>query len=215
MLKMLTLIFCLIASASAHFHLLYPGPRGAFVAQNELQFCGNLPEVTTNRTTFPLSGGYINIQTGHPNWLLGVIISTDADPNTWEDFNIAGTNNQQFVKYYGKQANPGTYCIPLDLKASGIAGVQEGSNVTIQAIFQGGDGNLYQCADLTLSANASPPSDQPCKNVTDTAAVSSLAAASSSSAAAAKPSQTGGASHLAPAVIVVTLLGTLIVTLSL
>jgi len=31
-------------------------------------FSGGYTEVTTNRTTFPLSGGFFSIKTGHPNW---------------------------------------------------------------------------------------------------------------------------------------------------
>ena len=38
----------------------------------------------------------------------------------------------------------GTFCFPIDIAASNISGVQEGANVTIQVIFDGGDGSLYQ-----------------------------------------------------------------------
>ena len=30
----------LVSAVSAHFHLEYPGPRGPFVAANEVNFCG-------------------------------------------------------------------------------------------------------------------------------------------------------------------------------
>ena len=35
----------LISAVAAHFHLEYPGPRGPFVAANEVNFCGRLPEM--------------------------------------------------------------------------------------------------------------------------------------------------------------------------
>jgi hypothetical protein len=33
-----------------------------------LQCSGGYPEVTTNRTTFPLSNGFFTIKTGHPDF---------------------------------------------------------------------------------------------------------------------------------------------------
>ena len=38
----------------------------------------------------------------------------------------------------------GLFCIDLDLATSGISGVKDGANVTLQLIFDGGDGQLYQ-----------------------------------------------------------------------
>lgn len=38
----------------------------------------------------------------------------------------------------------GAFCFPVDLLAAGITGVQDGTNVTLELIFDGGDGHLYQ-----------------------------------------------------------------------
>lgn len=38
----------LISAVSAHFHLEYPGPRGPFVAANEVNFCGRILEMSTS-----------------------------------------------------------------------------------------------------------------------------------------------------------------------
>jgi hypothetical protein len=38
----------------------------------------------------------------------------------------------------------GIFCFPLNLAASGVAGVKDGANVTIQIQFNGGDGDLFQ-----------------------------------------------------------------------
>ncbi|KIM48434.1 hypothetical protein M413DRAFT_440166 [Hebeloma cylindrosporum] len=163
----LTFLLCLFGVANAHFRLLYPLPRGNFVADDEPKFCGGYTDVTTNRTTFPLSGGFFSIRAGHPNWTGGVLISTVANPNSFDNFTVNGVD--QLVHPYAKQADTGTFCIPLNISAAGIAGATDGANVTIQVVFDGGDGNLYQCADLTLSANlTSPPSDVTCSNVTTT-----------------------------------------------
>ncbi|KAF4623353.1 hypothetical protein D9613_001602 [Agrocybe pediades] len=161
----LTFLLALSSAANAHFQLLYPGPRGAFVANDEPNFCGGHTQVTTNRTTFPVSGGFFTIKTGHPGWTAGVIISTVDNPRSFDNFTANG--NQQFVRNFAKEADAGTFCVPLNISEAGIEGVRDGSNVTIQIVFDGGDGNLYQCADLTLSSNiTSPPSDVTCSNST-------------------------------------------------
>lgn len=38
----------------------------------------------------------------------------------------------------------GTFCFPINITSSGAPGIQDGANVTIQVIFDGGDGSLYQ-----------------------------------------------------------------------
>lgn len=84
--SILSVLALFSGAANAHFHLNYPEPRGPFVGANEPNFCGRtwalklwkpLPdlypiggytEVTSNRSTFPLSGGFFQIKQGHPNW---------------------------------------------------------------------------------------------------------------------------------------------------
>ncbi len=78
----------LTAVVNAHFQLQFPSPRGPFNAPNEVNFCGasqifatsifiihlclsvpdGYPNAASNRTLFPLSGGYITLRTGHPSW---------------------------------------------------------------------------------------------------------------------------------------------------
>ncbi|KAH9835758.1 uncharacterized protein C8Q71DRAFT_94431 [Rhodofomes roseus] len=161
----------LVSAVSAHFHLQYPGPRGPFNMENELTFCDNYGQVTTNRTVFPLSNGYYLLTSEHPLWTLGVIISTVPDPDNFANFTDSKSNYQMAVNYF-ETSGEGSFCAPIDISAANIAGVQDGSNVTIQFIFDGGDGELYQCADLTLSANTSGiPSDVSCTNSTSNAGV--------------------------------------------
>ncbi|KAG6845672.1 hypothetical protein H0H87_005879 [Tephrocybe sp. NHM501043] len=58
----------LVTGVNAHFRLLYPEPRGVFVADQEPNFCGGYTNALSNRTTFPLSGGFFSIKTGHPGF---------------------------------------------------------------------------------------------------------------------------------------------------
>ncbi|ESK98434.1 hypothetical protein Moror_184 [Moniliophthora roreri MCA 2997] len=160
------LTFASFASvAQAHFRLLFPEPRGLFVADKEPEFCGGYTNAVSNRSEFPLTGGFFTIRSGHPSWTAGVLLSTVENPSNFGDFNVSG--QQQFARYYSSEPNAGTFCIPLDLSQSGISGLQDGSNVTIQIVFTGGDGNLYQCADLTLRTTTNITSGQTCSNQTE------------------------------------------------
>lgn len=42
------------------------------------------------------------------------------------------------------------YCFPIDIATSNISGIQDGANVTIQVIFDGGDGVLFQASFYLL-----------------------------------------------------------------
>ncbi|KAH7883902.1 hypothetical protein F5I97DRAFT_1794099, partial [Phlebopus sp. FC_14] len=152
--------------ANAHFQLQYPAPRGEFVEDQEPTFCDGYNNAVSNRTVFPLTNGVINLNSEHPTWTAGVIVSTKQDPSSFADFN-SSSGYQMAVPFF-QQNGEGLYCFPIDLALSGVSGIQDGANVTIQIIFDGGDGELFQCADLTLSANATVPSDAAsgCTNAT-------------------------------------------------
>ena len=81
-------IFALLTGAitvvNAHFQLAFPGPRGPFVEDNEVNFCGNIARfvsihvltsaadnyvnAVSNRTEFPVSGGFITLNSEHTTW---------------------------------------------------------------------------------------------------------------------------------------------------
>lgn len=48
------------------------------------------------------------------------------------------------VVQFFQTSGEGQYCFPIDLANSSVSGIQDGANVTIQIIFDGGDGSLYQ-----------------------------------------------------------------------
>ena len=82
----LVFLFALLAvSVNAHFQLQYPPPRGVFDEDNEPTFCGTRCHLhcsfahiylaldgyltaVTNRSQFPLSGGFFSMNSEHPQW---------------------------------------------------------------------------------------------------------------------------------------------------
>jgi len=182
----------LASVASAHFQLQYPVPRGVFVEDNEPNFCDGYTNAVSNRTVFPLNNGVISMNSEHPQWTVGVLVSTKQNPTSFNDFNNANGSNQLVVNFF-QTSGEGLACFNIDLSKSGIAGVTDGANVSIEVAFDGGDGQLYQCADLTLSSSASVPSNatSSCKNITS-AETNTTATASSTSTSPAS-SHTGAA----------------------
>ncbi|KAH9043732.1 hypothetical protein EDB85DRAFT_2205590 [Lactarius pseudohatsudake] len=157
--------FALLTSVTtvvnAHFQVSYPLPRGPFVEDDEVNFCDNYVHAVSNRSEFPLSGGYVTLNSEHPNWSLAVLLSTVQDPTSFDNFTTS-SGQQQFVRDFAMA-------------------FKTGANVTIQLVFNGGDGSLYQCSDLTLSKSFTVPSNVSCSNVTTTSSSSTPSATSASS----------------------------------
>jgi hypothetical protein len=77
-------------------------------------------------------------------WILvGILISTVQDPTSFTNFTNS-SGQQQFARDFASASGAGGFCIPLDLSNTGITGVADGANVTIQLVYDGGDGNLFQ-----------------------------------------------------------------------
>jgi len=167
----LSVLALFAGAANAHFRLNFPAPRGPGT-EGELNFCAGYTEATSNRTTFPLSGGFFTIKQNHAPWSGAVFISTEQNPNNFGAFN--NTNGEQFVRYWANTDVTGNLCIPLDLSQTNIPGVRDGANVTVQIAVIGGDGELFQCADLTLSNNYNIPKEisDTCSNTTASASTS-------------------------------------------
>jgi hypothetical protein len=78
------LLVSTVTAVNAHFELAFPGPRGVFDDDNEVNFCGNVScflsirvlisaadnyiNAVENRTEFPISGGYVTLSVFHPTW---------------------------------------------------------------------------------------------------------------------------------------------------
>ncbi|KAI0271511.1 hypothetical protein BC834DRAFT_818334 [Gloeopeniophorella convolvens] len=183
------LLASVVASVSAHFQLGYPAPRGPFVEDSEPNFCDDYVHAVSNRSEFPLSGGFVTLTSEHTNWNLAVLISTVQDPTSFDNFSTPSGQNQ-LARNFATATGEGEFCIPLDLSNTGISSVKDGANVTIQLLFNGGDGALYQCADLTLLSSFQIPSNISCSNGT-TSSSSSSSGAPSPTNSGSQPSQSG------------------------
>jgi hypothetical protein len=72
----------------------------------------------------------------------GVLLSTLQNPTSFNNFTYGGSS--LYVTPFSKQSGEGAFCLPLNFAALGLADVKDGANVTIQVVFDGGDGKLYQ-----------------------------------------------------------------------
>ena len=70
------------------------------------------------------------------------MISTAASPTSFNDFHTSSGGDQLVVSYFQGTGLSG--CIRIEPTSAGISGIQNGSNVTLQMVFDGGDGKLYQ-----------------------------------------------------------------------
>jgi hypothetical protein len=175
-------IALLAATANAHFQLQFPPPRGVFNEDNEPNLCDGYLTPAANRTEFPLSGGFFTLNSEHPSWTAGVQISTNANPQSFDNF--------QLVNNFFQVKGEGAFCIPLDFKTSNATSLTAGQNVTIQVVFSGGDGQLYQCADLTLADNFNISSSVACTNATGSASTTSSGASPTSTVPGSTPTTT-------------------------
>ncbi|TFK76872.1 hypothetical protein BDN72DRAFT_830040 [Pluteus cervinus] len=154
-------LLALPSLVAAHFQLQFPPPRGPFVEDNEPNFCDGYLTPSDNRTTFSLANGFVTLNSEHPKWTFGVLLTTKNDSTSFNDF-------QQVLPFF-QGTGEGPQCIPLNLTASPNAtSLTTGEDVTLQFVYDGGDGQLYQCADVILSANATAPSNVTCTNSTAT-----------------------------------------------
>ncbi|CAL1696523.1 unnamed protein product [Somion occarium] len=172
----------IVTLVSAHFQLQFPPPRGPFVEDDEPTFCDGYATAVSNRSQFPLNSGFISIVSEHPSFTVGLLLSTAQNPNNFANFSQA----VQFFQAEGE----GPFCFPIQLAAAGISGVSDGTNATLQVVFDGGDGKLYQCSDVVLSSSATIASDVSCTNSTGSTTTSSGSSTGTSSSAPA-PTGTG------------------------
>ncbi|KAJ7900103.1 hypothetical protein B0H14DRAFT_2672281 [Mycena olivaceomarginata] len=119
MLASTSLVFAsLIALANAHFQLQFPAARGAFSEDKEPTFCDGFDNPASNRTAFPITGGFFKLNSEHASW------TATQTPTKFADF---ATTLFPFTKESGE----GVSCFPLDLSSAGLS---DGQNVTIEVI---------------------------------------------------------------------------------
>jgi hypothetical protein len=98
------------------------------------------------------------------------------------------------------QVTTGATCWTVDMSSLNI-GLVNGSLVTLQIQYDGGDGSLYQCTDLILLDNYTVPSNETCTTSAAGAPITngtvSSAVASASSSASAVSASAGASSGAA------------------
>ena len=80
------------------------------------------------------------------------MISIEQNPTNFSVFNTSttGVTLPAAVPFF-KTSGEGLACIAIDIESLGIEGIKDGSNVTIQVQFDGGDGNLFQVGTFQVS----------------------------------------------------------------
>ena len=78
-----------------------------------------------------------------------MLISIEQNPSNFSVFNTSTTGVQlPFAVDWFSATGAGEICIPVDVASLNVEGVGDGSNVTLQAMFAGGDGNLFQVINV-------------------------------------------------------------------
>ncbi|KAK6086182.1 Uncharacterized protein SCUP515_00542 [Seiridium cupressi] len=152
--------------ATAHFGIEFPEWRADTLTDEDGPYsqyeypCANVPAGIGNRTEWPLNGGAVSLELHHA-WTY-VFINLGLGENV-TNFNISLT--PEFFNVTGN----GTFCLP---SLSLPVGIADGTNASIQVVTSGKSGSaLYNCADITLVANAAAPASDVCVNTTQSAVV--------------------------------------------
>ncbi|KAF9329840.1 hypothetical protein BGZ91_000378 [Linnemannia elongata] len=154
-MKALTLATMLLCSsaAMAHYTLDYPPSRGFSSVNESIAPCGGAAyNAAGNRIQFPLSKGFVEISSFHPNASIQINIVYGNNPMA-VDFTTASSTPAGTIQVTHALQS----CLPLDL--SSFKGAANNVNATIQLVATGGGSSLYQCADVTL-VTAAPSFNQ-------------------------------------------------------
>ncbi|GAA5840048.1 hypothetical protein JCM3766R1_000656 [Sporobolomyces carnicolor] len=197
------LSLCALPAVLAHFTLDYPQTRG-FDEDIEPQFCGGFNSTSSTRSPFPLAGqGSILIDSHHPTAQVAVLVSLEENPTSIEQFtHLANGTAYGLLQNFETLTSEGEYCLSVDIASLNLGAVN-GTPATIQVEFNGGDGTLFQCADVILVSDYTTPSNvtsecKQAKTVGQSVASSSTSSggpsATASGATGATPSSTSAAS---------------------
>ncbi|KAI7868438.1 hypothetical protein BDF14DRAFT_1724581 [Spinellus fusiger] len=191
---MTRLSFFLLAAAAfatesvlAHFSLTYPPTRGFSEDIEANAPCGGFNTPLATRSQFPLKNGFVEINAEHPVYSYQVnILVSDAPTET------AFTNASTVNVASGNNNFPLQACFPVNL--SQVPNAKNGTNATLQVIFNGGDGLLYQCTDIVLVDNAPSFNSSICTNANGTPGFPAQSPAAASSKAPGSNNNSSGVS---------------------
>ncbi|KAL9558274.1 hypothetical protein MBANPS3_000974 [Mucor bainieri] len=144
----LLLLFAGIGAVRAHFQMIYPpATRGFDESKEPLAPCGgfDVPVNDNDRLSMPRSS-FMTIDSGHVSYSY-VIKALYSDQPTADDFTAASL--RQLTD--GTRTYPQAACLPFEFGGD----VQDGTKATLQIVYNGGDGLLYQCIDVIVDNTAS------------------------------------------------------------
>jgi hypothetical protein len=131
-------LVCLQNFVLAHYSIIYPGTRGFDEGKEPVGPCGGFDTVGSQRFSMPKSA-FITINSGHVTYTYVVNALYSNNPSA-ADF--SGANVKKVTE--GSRSFPEAACLPVQFGNE----VQDGTNATIQIIYNGGDGLLYQVSGL-------------------------------------------------------------------
>lgn len=117
----------------AHFVINYPGSRGLDEDKHDKWPCGGFDTPSANRSTFPLTGGPLQILSTHTRSQLQVIMAVGNDHSA--SFNVVVVPTFQ-------ETGPNNFCFG-DVAIPPRLNLTEGTNATLQVISGGSEGALY------------------------------------------------------------------------
>ncbi|KAF1796023.1 hypothetical protein V8B55DRAFT_1371392 [Mucor lusitanicus] len=177
------LVAALVQTVLAHYTVTYPSSRGFDETKEPTAPCGGFDSVSTTRTPFPLKGGFVEIDSGHTAYSYVINLLVENAPTT-ADFSNATANVQVAT---GSRSYPQAACLSLDDLTKNSA-AKAGANATIQVVYNGGDGELYQCIDVTLADTVGNWNNSMCVNADGSSASASASASGSAAASTQSPS---------------------------
>lgn len=186
----------------AHFKLNYPTSRGFDDDKEGVFPCGSFDTVQSQRTNFPITGGPVQINLGHPQTDVAVYMAIGDSPGSGFSIKAHPT-----IMVTGL----GDFCFGSIAVPAGL-NVTDGTKASIQVVTNNHEsGGLYQCADITLVNTPLSSSDYSshCKNASTSVTQQNIAGnpnetstetptSSATTAASSKPSK--GAATQAKAV---------------
>ena len=142
-------LLSLLPLTSAHFLLTWPPARG-FDDSTAPNFpCGGFDTVFSNRTTWPATGGPIQLDMHHTQTDVEVLIALGSDP---------GVNYNIVMRPTFLQQGLGNFCMGMVSVPSSV-NITEGMPATIQVVSNGdeaGSGGLYQVRLLPRHSRETP-----------------------------------------------------------
>lgn len=133
----------------AHYQIIYPGTRGFDEGKEPVAPCGGFDTASSQRIRMPKSA-FITINSGHTSYSYIVNALYNENPSA-ADF--SGTNVNKLAE--GSRKFPEVACLPVEFGSN----IEDGTNATLQVVYNGGDGLLYQVSNFVYNLR-----EQNCNN---------------------------------------------------